>query len=329
MSSARLLLLALLAGCDRNASDILPDYKSNLPPVVNIGEMGVLTMGEFAELQSDLSPWDWCEGATNGEIPGLEGEYPGGGPRRCIYGELGAPELGVNGGATFNFAGTGSEVCVIVDPEAVFWSASIAEIGRKDEWAYPDDTLDDGDIDMYGGLSSYYTGSPGIDLGDFIGFYTDSLGRTVEIDYSECKMDSGYINDVARGGRAAVEACTIDTTGREGVSFTVVLDTFSVPLNDGVLSFGAVVVDGPCENVPNGITECTLRGESQETGGGMITCSDRLEEAFCAENVQGFCCANPEMCNEIVPEGACEVEGQPFDRDVFCAENPTLCCENE
>ena len=77
MSSARLLLLALLAGCDRNASDILPDYKSNLPPVVNIGEMGVLTMGEFAELQSDLSPWDWCEGATNGEIPGLEGEYPG------------------------------------------------------------------------------------------------------------------------------------------------------------------------------------------------------------------------------------------------------------
>jgi hypothetical protein len=102
-----------------------------------------------------------------------------------------------------------------------------------------------------------------------------------------------------------------------------------VLLKDGVLSFGAVVVNGPCENVPNGITECTLRGESQETGGGMITCSDRLEEAFCAENVQGFCCANPEMCNEVVPEGACEVEGQPFDRDVFCAENPTLCCENE
>ena len=328
MSSA-LFLLAGLLGCDRDARDILPDFKSNLPAVVDIGEMAVLSTAEFADMQDSSEPWSWCESPSSGEIPGLEGDYPDGeGPRRCIYGDLGAPELGVNGGATFTFAGTGGPVCVIVDPEAVFWNTAIAKVGRDDKWAYPDETLDDGDLDLYGGLSSYYTGSPGIELGDFIGFYTDSLGHTVEIDYSECKMDSGYIADVARGGRASVESCTIDTSQRQGVSFTVVLDTFSVPLDDGVLAYAAMVVDGPCEHLPTGINECTLRGESQETGSDMKFCSDKMEEAFCTENVQGFCCANPEMCNQVVPDKACEVEGVPFDRDTFCTENPTLCCEN-
>ena len=72
---------------------------------------------------------------------------------------------------TFDFVGTGGEVCIWVDPEVAYWSQALSpqpsQIDRK--WAFPDNTFDDGDIDLFAGQSVYYTGSPGETIGDFVG----------------------------------------------------------------------------------------------------------------------------------------------------------------
>ena len=112
---------------------------------------------------------------------------------------------------------------------------------------------------MFAGLSSYYTGSPGLEIGDFKGIYTDSLGNKVEIEYGECVQSSQYTAN-AHAGRGAAEFCTIDTNNRVGVEYTVVLESFSIPLDDGSLSFGVAVLEGSCSDYT--INECLIPGES-------------------------------------------------------------------
>jgi hypothetical protein len=302
-------------------------------------------VGELKSLNSEDRK-EWCDEAAD----------TGGDARRCFYGDVGQPELGLRGGATFTFKGTGEWVCLVVDPETVFWNASIQDIDptTASPYRYPDEFSDDGDIDIFSGLSSYYNGSPGVELGDFKGYYTDSLGRQIEIEYGECSQNgssqSGITN--AHAGRGTAEYCDINTDLREGVEYTAVLETFSVPLDDGVLSFGTMIVEGRCSQVQGGMDECTLLGEgttsqlSDPTDGekDARACTEKLEKASCNGYLREFCCANPEMCHDDPPEGACiqdwdgdgtAEEFEEEQRETFCSEPESsedvdtraYCCE--
>ena len=105
-----------------------------------------------------------------------------------MYLEIGPEPGAALGGVTFNFLGTGGPVCVFVDPETAAWNNSVA--AEQDEvqraWSYPDNPFDDGDLDVFVGLSAYYNGSPGVAMGDFRVTYSDSLGNEVPIELSEC-----------------------------------------------------------------------------------------------------------------------------------------------
>ena len=190
-----------------------------------------------------------------------------------------------------------------------------------DKYSYADLEQDDGDIDLFAGLSSYYTGSPGVELGDFKGFYTDALGNSVAIEYGECFQygaQSGMNN--AHAGRATAEYCTINTSNRVDKLYTVVLESFAVPLDDGALGFGAVVLDGSCGDYV--INECTLFGEGLEAqfdendevslddNGEQVAlaraCTVQLEQASCDGALQSFCCEYPALCGEDGDRDQCE-----------------------
>ena len=82
----------------------------------------------------------------------------------------------------------------------------------------------------------------------------------MEIEYGECFQfgaQTGMNN--AHAGRASVEYCTINTENREGKLYTIVLESFSIPLDDGALGFAAAVVAGSCSDYV--LNECTLYGE--------------------------------------------------------------------
>jgi hypothetical protein len=212
-----LLSLLLLGACDRSADDLVPTPNGEFNAVIEIGNLAVIsaenmsvlknTVKDAAKSNEETSGKAWCDSEENM----IDGD------RQCYYGVLGQSEVDVRGGATFTFRGTGAPVCLIVDPESVFWNTAVASQGQNLAYRYPDMEEDDGDIDIFAGLSSYYTGSPGVELGNFKGFYTDSLGTQIEIEYGECFQfgaQSGMTN--AHAGRAMPEYCTIDTTDNEG-----------------------------------------------------------------------------------------------------------------
>jgi len=283
------LFLVGLVGCDRNGRDLVQRPSSDFDPVLDLGQVNVVDL------------------ATADAI-GSAGCAAADGTQNCIYDQVGTPPAGTSGGATFTFLGTGDDVCVIMDPESVFWNTSISPLTPEQTYVYPDNVRDDGDMDLFAGLSSYYTGSPGIDLGDFKGYYTDSLGHTVAIEYSECSQNGLNGLTDAHAGRGSPEYCTIDTSLRKGVAFTVVLQTFETPLDDGVLSFGAMVVDGKCSDVK--VSECTIPGEAlvAETGE-EVSGFAALEAAFCQEDMLTYCCANPDMCGSDPPDDICDDTG--------------------
>lgn len=194
-----------------------------------------------------------------------------------IYGEIGPTGTAETGGATFNFRGTGGPVCVFVDPETVFWNWSVSpvpsDVARP--WNYPDNVYDDGDIDLFVGLSAYYTGSPGVQVGDFFVNYTDSLGNDVAVELSECSNIGFQGQTNAHAGRGFPEFCNLNFTD-PGVSYTGLLQTFSTPLDDDRMGFGLIVFDGTCQQLiqittgvgpqtqsdqPHG-QECVITGES-------------------------------------------------------------------
>ena len=224
--------------------------------------------------------------------------------------------------------GTGDDVCVVLDPETVFWNQAIAPTAMQSEEPVrlPDYFDDDGDLDLFGGMSSYYTGSPGVEIGDFRGFYTDSKGELIEIQYGECNQIGYGGVDGAHAGRAKPEFCTIDTDQQEGVEFTIVMETWAVPLDDGVLSFGVAVMDERCPRVDT--SECFIRTESLDDDGNPKYCTDKLEAAQCDSKLGPFCCANPEMCGDestLAPNLCDELlkVDDAVDRDTIF--NPGLC----
>ena len=85
----------------------------------------------------------------------------------------------------------------------MFWNQSVAADNARTNYSYPDLEEDDGDIDMFAGLSAYYTGSPGVEIGDFTGFYPDSLGNQIEIEYGLCTQVGAQGQDDSHAGRAA------------------------------------------------------------------------------------------------------------------------------
>ena len=193
-----------------------------------------------------------------------------------IYGEIGPTGTAEKGGATLNFVGTGGPVCVFVDPETIFWNWSVVPVPSTEQkiWNWPDNVFDDGDIDLFVGLSAYYTGSPGVEVGDFFVDYTDALGNPVQIELSECS-NLGLSNQLnAHAGRGFPEMCSLAFTD-PGVSYTALLQTFSTPLDDDRLGFGLVLYNGSCsqlinlatgvggpdqaDNVP--VQECVVSGE--------------------------------------------------------------------
>ena len=317
------------AGCDRKGTDLLPD-NSGFAPVVTIGELAVLTPQDYWEYRNSSDPQAWCNERVDIDGDGVVADDE---PLRCYYGQLGMPEPGVVGGSSYTFAvpftqtidgddGTETyeveDVCILVDPETVFWNHSMAELDRESKPIYPDFHDDDGDIDLFAGMSSYYTGSPGVELGDFRGFYTDSLGRTIEIEYGECEQ-RGLNFGEHHAGRGALEYCDIDVEGRGGVQFTVVLETFSVPLNDGALSYGTMVFGGRCSDlVPTPGEELVIPKESMDPEGqpGSFTaraCTNNLEIALAGGMEQEFCCAHPGLCSPRAPEDSCETFIETYD----------------
>lgn len=179
-----------------------------------------------------------------------------------IYGEIGPTGTAATGGATFNFKGTGGPVCIFVDPETVFWNWSIAPVADSAAriWNYPDNVFDDGDIDLFVGLSAYYTGSPGLTVGDFFVNYSDSLGNDVAVELTECTNIGFQGQTNAHAGRGFPEFCSLNFTD-PGVSYTGLLQTFSTPLDDDRLGFGLLVYDGTCQGL---ITLATGVGAQQQ-----------------------------------------------------------------
>jgi hypothetical protein len=187
-----------------------------------------------------------------------------------IYAEVGAPVTTAYGGITFEFIGTGSDVCLWVDPEIAYWTQSIAQrpTGTAEKWDYPDNVFDDGDIDLLAGLSVYYTGSPGIEIGDFQVQYEDSLGNQIPISLASCPNTISVTEIPVSAGRGTPEYCTIPATDI-GIGYTVLLRTWSTPLDDDRLSFGLVIADGDCESMRDAVgldtfveDECLIQGEA-------------------------------------------------------------------
>lgn len=253
--STRLALLGALAtswlaltACNSNGDRFFPD--------IDVPDVYVLT----AEDGGDIVPVD---------ITSVEDIKA-----NTIYAEVGPARTTGYGGVTFEVIGTGAPICLWVDPEIVFWNEAIA--ARPDEnarkYAYPDNVFDDGDIDLLAGLSVYYTGSPGEQVGDFVVQYQDSLGNTVPVSLAACpnRISLGGEDDAA-GGRGAPDWCSVPTTDL-GVSYTVLLRTWSTPLDDDRLAFGLVVANGSCEDLLeigrgdrdaiDEVEECVITGEA-------------------------------------------------------------------
>ncbi len=338
-------LSALSVGCDRRNTAVFDGTRNDHPTTIDIGEVQVLTQEQVEELKVAPDPKAWC--AETDEL----------GRPRCFIGQVSSTYGEYRGGATMTFRGTGDEVCIVADPESVFWSHYVATpdpdaveanggIDPDIQYRYADNQLDDGDIDIYAGLSSYYTGSPGVEIGDFKGFYTDSKGRQVEIEYGLCLRSGSGIADssfnTAQAGRGAPEWCEFSTEEREGVEYTVVLENFATPINDGALSFSAMVVEGGCGEVQS---ECAVLGESlQPDGSGYVACSANMQLAYCDVQMTSFCCLNPGMCGKepddpAVCEDALEVTANQVvlnggtaagsDVETVCSsgEFGYLCCE--
>ncbi len=234
-----MLFLTLAAGCHLDQDAFDQDLHEDIPGIVHLGEFDVITADDFLDpsIREDL----------------------------INYHVVSPPDAAVLGGASATFIGTGGKVCLIADPESVFWAESVAVQDADERYTWPDNFQDDGDIDLSAGLSAYYTGTPGMNLGDFNATYEDALGVEVEIEFNECTIADWYGGAGGNSGRAHVEFCTIDTTTHPGVEYTFVLQAFSLPLDDHLLTYGFALIDTDCtslaERIP--LNECTIPGEAR------------------------------------------------------------------
>lgn len=272
-----LLFLALPLGCD-DADDPFRPTVTGVPYITNLGNLAVIAADDVQ------NEYDATASGTGG----------------VLYTQLGAPENpGATGGATIEFTGTGGCVQIVMDPEAVFWSRDLDPNATDTDFLYEDNYSDDGDADLLGGLSAYYTGSPGVEIGGFRATYTDPMGVDHTLEFNECEATGyGGVPD-AHPGRGTVETCVIDTAERQGVNFTILARTFSLPIDDSVLNLAIGVFEtekrrGVCQSFA--VDECFFRDEVNGAGAAPGSNVDHsyfpeLEDAFCggARDVNQFC----------------------------------------
>ncbi len=283
-----LVFLSLL-GCDHTGFAFRPEV-TDAPAVSDLGEIVPLDVEEWTSADRDALAF----------------------PDSVIYSEVGADANPGNvTGATVHFIGTGGNICVIVDPEAVYWARSLAASGAG-RYKYDDDYTDDGDIDMDIGLTAFYTGSPGVEMGDFKATYSDESGVDHQIEFNEC-VQTGYGGSAdVHAGRATAEQCLINTDQEAGIEYTIALRTFALPLNDSRLGFAVGAFDvgtAKCDAVfQNGSDpECLFPDE-----GTMGAPGDRsgIEQAYCggAGEVNNYCEAH--LADENAP---CTEPKQTYD----------------
>ncbi len=287
------LLFAPLAACDYSG-DWLFANPSEVPGVLDLGT---------------IVPADVAAGQAADAV---------------IYGEVGATGSAETGGVTFAFRGTGGPVCVWVDPELVSWSQSIAIVGGSPGFRYPDNNFDDGDLDLFAGYSVYYTGSPGESVGNFAIQYEDSLGNAVPVTLNECVLASYQTSTGGHFGRGAPEYCTLQAT-QPGVSYTVLMESFSTPLDDDRLGFGLLLANGTCRALKDSGAgavpdECVILGEANDisttvigedgsiTVGDPIAGSEDFEKSFCGigdKPLPDFCVEEASLKNCLVETCFC------------------------
>lgn len=260
-----------------------------------------------------------------------------------IYAEVGPPDSASTGGVTFEFQGTGRDVCVWVDPESIFWGQAIspAAADESKKWSYPDNVFDDGDLDLDGGRSVFYTGGPE-EIGDFKIAYEDALGNPVQVSLSDCVQADYFGLPDGHAGRGSPEYCTLAAT-ELGIDYTIVMSSWSTPLDDDRLAFGLVVYDGNCDDLKqiadvNGINEeCLVAGEAIDpANGGQLPArgydpsrawagySD-FEDEYCSDkhNIFKFC--EDEAAAVAAEGGVCDQNADGEVVSVGDASTPTHC----
>lgn len=229
-----------------------------------------------------------------------------------IYGEVGATGSAERGGVTFTVTGTGGPVCVWVDPELVFFNQSVSVVRPVPQFQYPDNVFDDGDLDLSAGLSVYYSGSPGVEVGGFRILYEDALGNQVPVEFNECLIGSMNTSSGGHSGRGTPEYCTLSAT-QPGVSYTILMETWSTPLDDDILNYGLLVVGDTCNNVKRLVSgvpdECLITGEARpDPESEPFEGSLDYEAAFCASMISGG--------NELIDYCETEADTKDCDRTV-------------
>ncbi len=327
-----------LAACDFSGDFLFPGAIEGVPGVLHI----------TAEDGGPLVPFDLDDGCDGLEDDALTECQIGNTQANTIYAELGPTGDPSPSGATVNFEGTGGSVCVLVDPELVFWNQSVALQDPVGRWRFPDNPYDDGDVDISTGLSVYYTGTEGEEMGNFAVQYDDSLQNTVPVNLVACTISSNVLNQLnptATSGRGAPEFCTISNT-QPGVNYTVAMEVFSLPPDDNRLMMGLVLADGGCNALIDAVTpdngpdegqvgpvhhECVIRGEAiPGEGDGQIYYgyepdrswpgSEEFEDHFCnAEPMRAFC--NQELEAKEAADIECNyTEPDSIDEKCFCGD---------
>jgi len=265
LTAGLVLGAAGLTGCDYDGDFLFAQPTETVPGILDLGTLEPSTIETLQDVRNNTH-----------------------------YGEVGVTGTAQLGGMSFTFAGTGRDVCVFVDPETVGWHQSVSRQSPTAGFTWPDNFLDDGDIDLYAGVSVYYSGSPGFEMGGFEVRYQDDLGNEIPVEFNECTIVApDYPNGGAHSGRAMPEYCTLRSTQTD-VDYTVVLETFSPPADDNRLGYGLLFVDGPCDDVEAIIqtnalnnSECLILGESIDPRHGH----DYREEPFLAvgyDNVETY-----------------------------------------
>lgn len=282
---ASAVIVSSLAGCDLDQSVFFQDAIEGVPSVVDLGEFvpsplptdvldldsidwpadadGNGSVNQTDELLNDELTRQMKELATNRALGKLRAN--------AIYAEVGPTGTSAIGGATFQFVGTGGSVCIWMDPELVSWSQSVSPTDPDQDLAWPDNLFDDGDIDLDAGPAVFYTGTPGDRMGRFRATFQDSLGVETTVDLSACTSPGkapGTAPDSA--GRAAPEGCSVVDT-IPGRPYTVVLESYSLPLDDKRLGMGMLITEGSCDQFDAALggkatsqygRECIVLGES-------------------------------------------------------------------
>jgi len=319
---------ALLVGCDNDQTVFYQAAIEGVPGIVHLGTLTPVPLTTVEEVQAQV-----------------------------IYGELGPTGTPLPGGVTFNLEGRGGSMCIFVDPELASWNTSVSQNDPIRNFTFPDNNYDDGDLELFGGYSVFYTGTPGQRIGNFEVPFEDALGNLFVQNLVECSLEGAVRGGLSvKAGRAVPEFCDLANT-IEGVTYTIVLQTFSVPIDDNRLGYGLVVTEGTCAQFNNLFAgaaqeaygrECIIRGESirpgeeqgaraKEAGLPAPTWigderptwpqSEAFEEAFCNETLRGFC--NNEKSSLAATGDSCSWEVAPEDvsgelRRCYCGDELDL-----